>query len=61
MGCSKSSKKDVYSDTSLLEQTRKISNNLTLHLKIIIKSQIKRAREEEKNYKDNQKILTKLQ
>ena len=34
MGCSKtSSKKEVYSYTSLPQETRKISNNLTLHLK----------------------------
>ena len=34
MGYSKSSsKKEVYSNTSLPQETRKISNNLTLHLK----------------------------
>ena len=34
MGCSKSSsKREVYSNTSLPQEIRKISNNLTLHLK----------------------------
>ena len=34
MGCSKiSSKREVYSSTILPQETRKISNNLTLHLK----------------------------
>ena len=34
MGCSKSSsKREGYSYTSLSKETRKISNNLTLHLK----------------------------
>ena len=34
MGCSKSSsKREFYSNTSLPQETRKISNNLTLHLK----------------------------
>ena len=34
MGCGKmSSKREVYSNTSLPQETRKISNNLTLHLK----------------------------
>ena len=33
MGCSKSSyKREVYSNTILPQETRKISNNLTLHL-----------------------------
>ena len=33
MGCSKSScKREVYINTSLPQETRKISNNLTLHL-----------------------------
>ena len=34
MGCSKSgSKRDVYSNTILPQETRNISNNLILHLK----------------------------
>ena len=42
MGCSKnSSKREVYSYTSLPQETRKISNNLTLHLKEQEKEQTK--------------------
>ena len=42
MGCSKSSsKREVYSNTSLPQETRKISNNLTLHLKQLDKEQTK--------------------
>ena len=34
MGCTKSSSKmEVYCDTSVSQETRKISNNLNLHLK----------------------------
>jgi len=37
MGCSKgSSKSEVHSDTDLPQETRKISNNLTLYLKELI-------------------------
>ena len=40
MGCSKSSsKREVYSNTSLPQETRKISNNLTLHVKELEKEQ----------------------
>ena len=41
MGCSKSSsKKEVYSNTSLIQETRKISNkHLTLHLKELEKEE----------------------
>ena len=40
MGCSKSSSKwEVYSHTILLQETRKISNNLTLHLKELKKEE----------------------
>ena len=40
MGCSKSSsKREVYSDASLSQETRKISNNLTLHLKELEKEE----------------------
>ena len=40
MGCSKSgSKMEVYSYTSLPQETRKISNNLTLHLKELEKEE----------------------
>ena len=59
MGCSKSSSKSkVYNDTSLLQKTRKISKNLTLHIKELkkeeqTKSKISRKKEmirlEEKN------------
>ena len=42
MGCSKSgSKREVYSKTMLPQETRKISNNLTLHLKEVEKEQAK--------------------
>ena len=42
MGCTKSSfKREVYSHTSLPQETRKISNNLTLHLKELGKEQTK--------------------
>ena len=34
LGCSESSsKRKIHSDTGLLQETRKISNNLTLHVK----------------------------
>ena len=40
MGCSKSSsKREVYSNTILLHETRKISNNLTSHLKELKKEE----------------------
>ena len=40
MECIKSSsKRDVYSNTSLSQETRKISNNLTLHLEQLEKEQ----------------------
>ena len=40
MGCSKSSsKREVYSYTGLPQETRKISNNLTLHLKKLEKEE----------------------
>ena len=40
MGCSKSSSQtEVYSYTSLPQETRKISNNLTLHLKELEKEE----------------------
>ena len=42
MGCRKnSSKREVYSNTSLPQETRKISNNLNLHLKELEKEQTK--------------------
>ena len=41
MGCKKSSsKREVYSDTSLLEEIKKISNNLITYLNEIEKEQI---------------------
>ena len=47
MGQSKSnSNREVYSNTSLPQETRKISNNLTLHLKEL---------EKEKNHKINKR------
>ena len=40
MGCSKSSsKREVYSNTISPQETRKISNNLTLHLKQLEKEE----------------------
>ena len=40
MQCSKTnSKREVYSDTSLPQEIRKISNNLTLHLKQLEKEE----------------------
>ena len=49
MGCSKSSsKREVYSNTILPQETRSISNNLTLHLKQLEK-------EEQKNPKVSRK------
>ena len=40
MGCSKiSSKREVYSNTIVSQETRKISNNLTLHLKQLEKEE----------------------
>ena len=40
--CSKSSpKREVYSNTILTQETRKISNNVTLHLKPLEKEQTK--------------------
>ena len=40
MGCSKcSSKREVYSNTILPQETRNISNNLTLHLKQLEKEE----------------------
>ena len=42
MGCSKSSsKREVYSISISPQETRKISNNLTLHLKEVEKEQTK--------------------
>ena len=40
MGCSESSsKREVYSNTILPQETRKISNNVTLHLKPLEKEE----------------------
>ena len=40
MGCSKSSSmREVYSNTILTQETRKISNNVTLHLKQLEKEE----------------------
>ena len=45
MGCSKSSsKRKLYSYTSLPQGTRKISNNLTLHLKQLEKEEQKKPK-----------------
>ena len=56
MGCSKSSsKREVYSNTILPQETRKTSDNLTLHLKQLEK-------EEEKNPKiSRMKEIIKIQ
>ena len=45
MGCSKSSsKREVYSNTTLPQETRKISNNLNLHLKQLEKGEQKQKK-----------------
>ena len=45
MGCSKSSfKRQVYSSRVLPQETRKISNNLALHLKKLEKEEQKNAK-----------------
>ena len=42
MGCSKStSGREVHSDKCLPQETRKVSNNLNLHLKELEKEQVK--------------------
>ena len=44
MGCTKSStKREVYSNTILPQERRKISNNLTLHLKQLEKEEHKKS------------------
>ena len=71
MGCSKSSsKREVYSNTSLTQETRKISNNLTLHLKKLEKEEqakpkVSRRKEiikirAEINEIETKKIITKI-
>ena len=67
MGCSKSSfKREVYSNTIIPQETRQISNNLTLHLKQLEKEwrqQQQNAKLVEINYKDqsrNEKEMKKL-
>ena len=55
MGCSKSSsKREVYSNAILPQETRQISNNLTLHLKQLEKEwqQQQNAKLVERNYKN---------
>ena len=65
MGCSiNSSKKEVYSSTSLPQKTRKMSNNLSLYLKDLEKEQTKpkiNRRKEIKKYletNDNENTTT---
>ena len=59
MGHSKgSSKREVYSDTSLPQETRKISNNLTLHLKELQKEEQTKPRVSRR--KDVIKIRTEI-
>ena len=67
MGCSKSSfKREVYSNTIIPQETRQMSNNLTLHLKQLDKEwrqQQQNAKLVEINYKDqsrNEKEMKKL-
>ena len=65
MGCSKSSsKREVYSNTSLPQETRKISKNLTLHLKQLEKEEqtkpkVSRRKEIIKNKAEINEIETK--
>ena len=71
MGCRKnSSKTEVYSNTSLPQETRKISNNLTLHLKQLEKEEqkmhkVSRRKElikirSEINEKEMKEMITKI-
>ena len=71
MGCSKSrSKQEVFSNTSLPQETRQISNNLTLHLKGLekeeqTKSKVSRMKEiikirEEINEIETKKTVAKI-
>ena len=56
MGCSKSnSKREVYSNTILPQETRKTSDNLTLHLKQLEKE------EQQKNKISRRKEMIKFQ
>ena len=55
MGCSKSSsKREVYSNTSLHQETGNISNNLALYVKQLEKEEQKKPQSEQKegNHKD---------
>lgn len=59
MGCGKSSsKREVRNDTDLLQETREISNNLTLHLKQLQKEKRSQKLVEEN---DNDKSEDKLE
>ena len=50
MDCSKSSsKREVYSNTILPQETRKTSNNLTLHLKQLEKEEEQQRQQQPKN------------
>ena len=71
MGCGKSSsKREVYSYKSLTQETRKISNNLTLHLKELqkeeqTKSKVSRRKEtinirSEINEKEMKETIAKI-
>ena len=71
MGCSKSSsKREVYSNTILPQETRNISNNLTLHIKQLEKKEQKSPRvsrrkeiikiRSEKNEKEMKEMIAKI-
>ena len=71
MGCSKSSsKREVYSNTSLSQETRKISNNPILHLKELKKEEqtkpkVSRRKEiikirAERNERETKKTIAKI-
>ena len=56
MGCNKSSsKREVYSNTILPQETRKISDNLNLHLK-----QLEKEKEKKKNKISRRKEVIKI-
>ena len=63
MGCSKSSsKREVYSNTILPQETRKTSNNLTLHLKQLEKEHQPKTNKQTKKPKiSKRKEIIKIQ
>ena len=61
MGCSKSSsKREVYSNTTLPQETRKISNNLNLHLKQLEKGEQKQKKTKVSRRKEIIKIRSEI-